>query len=122
MPRPNKPIGGGAYHVGDCYVWSAIYYLDSATDYREYVQQQRVHSHAIGDDLVMLDSQRNLPWPQTRFGRLSVFVMLTLLIGALLCFLALLVEKLWIPQPRASVAEISLDISSQGLAFSISER
>lgn len=30
-------IGGTDAHVGDCYVWAQIYYLDSATDYREFL-------------------------------------------------------------------------------------
>jgi hypothetical protein len=29
--------GGQKYHVGDCYVWASISYLDSTTDYREYL-------------------------------------------------------------------------------------
>jgi len=29
-------------HVGDCYVWSEIYYLDSPTDYRECLPPHRI--------------------------------------------------------------------------------
>jgi len=32
-----EQIGGATYRVGDAYVWSAIHYLDSPTDYREYL-------------------------------------------------------------------------------------
>lgn len=88
MSDVNEEIGGTAFHVGDCYVWSAIYYLDSPTDYREYLPQQEVLRSVIGDDLVMLDSQRNFPWPKPRLARLSALVMLTFFIGAFLCFLA----------------------------------
>jgi hypothetical protein len=33
-----RRIGGTAVHVRDCYVWAEIQYLDSPTDYREYLQ------------------------------------------------------------------------------------
>jgi hypothetical protein len=89
MSNVNEEIGGRDFHCGDCYVWSAIHYLDSPTDYREYLPQQGVLRSVIGDDLVMLDSQSNFPWPRTRFARLSALAMLTFLIGAFLCFLAL---------------------------------
>jgi hypothetical protein len=32
LPRPEKWIGGNGSHVGDCYIWVEISYLDSATD------------------------------------------------------------------------------------------
>ena len=35
-PYPRK-IGGKFAHVGDCYVWAEIYYLDSLTDYRDFL-------------------------------------------------------------------------------------
>ena len=35
MSSPDKKLGGYSVHVGDCYIWSEIYYLDSPTDYRE---------------------------------------------------------------------------------------
>ena len=35
--RQEKWIGGNGSHVGDCYVWAEINYLDSATDYREFL-------------------------------------------------------------------------------------
>lgn len=28
---------GTSFHIGDCYVWAEIFYLDSPTDYREYL-------------------------------------------------------------------------------------
>ena len=36
-PTDQKEIGGQTIHVGDCHVWAGIYYLDSPTDYREYI-------------------------------------------------------------------------------------
>lgn len=74
------------FHVADCYVWAEIYYLDSATDYREYI-----YRHASGytggkdDGLVMLDSQidpvvaRRLRWVK----RASVTVLIALFSAAL---------------------------------------
>ena len=35
-------IGGATYRVGDAYVWSAIFYLDSPTDFRECLPVRRV--------------------------------------------------------------------------------
>lgn len=35
--RPQQDQIAGAYRVGDAYVWFAIHYLDSPTDYREYL-------------------------------------------------------------------------------------
>ena len=35
----HQRIGGESVHISDCYVWAEIYYLNSTTDYREYVPQ-----------------------------------------------------------------------------------
>ena len=37
MLNQDKQIGGEPVHVRDCYVWAEVYYLDSRTDYREYL-------------------------------------------------------------------------------------
>jgi hypothetical protein len=42
MSTPDKKLGGYSVHVGDCYIWSAIYYLDSPTDYRECLPPHRI--------------------------------------------------------------------------------
>ena len=52
-----KEIGGEGIHVRDCYVWMEISYLDSPSDYREYLPQDR-HCNPDDDRLVMLDSPR----------------------------------------------------------------
>ena len=36
-----KEIGGEGIHIRDCYVWAEIYYLDSPSDYREYLPRDR---------------------------------------------------------------------------------
>jgi hypothetical protein len=46
----------GGVRIGDCYVWAEIYYLDSPTDYREYLPQHCARQCPVADDLVMLDS------------------------------------------------------------------
>jgi hypothetical protein len=73
-----KEIGGNIFYVGDCYVWAAISYLDSPTDYREYLPPQRLSPCNSRNDLVMLDSSAS-------FSPLSA-LMLTLLIGVLLLY------------------------------------
>jgi hypothetical protein len=47
-----KQIGGTSYHIGDCHVWAEIHYLDSPTDYREYLSAKNLGSP---HELVMLD-------------------------------------------------------------------
>jgi hypothetical protein len=50
-----EEIGGEGIHVRDCYVWMEILYLDSPSDFREYLPQDRKPND---DRLVMLDSSR----------------------------------------------------------------
>ena len=50
--RP-KRIGGNTFHVGDCRIWAEIYYLDSPTNYREYLQKPSPLRTV--DELQMLD-------------------------------------------------------------------
>jgi hypothetical protein len=53
--RVNRECGGDI-HIGDSYVWAEIYYLDSPTDYREYLPQHCAQQCPVAGDLVMLDS------------------------------------------------------------------
>lgn len=56
MPNPGKQLGGEAFHVRDCYVWAEIQYLDSPTDYREYLPQRTTFSSGRTDfELVITD-------------------------------------------------------------------
>jgi hypothetical protein len=58
-----KEIGGEAIHVGDCYVWAEIYYLDSPTDYREYISNHASQARrGIGAEFITLDN----PWFSSR--------------------------------------------------------
>jgi len=38
-PVDHHRITGRTFHVGDCYIWAEINYLDSPTNYREYLPQ-----------------------------------------------------------------------------------
>lgn len=63
MGKPNEqtPIGGATTHVGDCYIWAEIYYLDSATDYREYLLPSIRETASDFGELVMLDEMTPSP-------------------------------------------------------------
>jgi hypothetical protein len=77
------------FRVSDAYIWSEIYYLDSATGYREYLPP---HGHHLANaatipsnDLILLDSSSQL------CGRNSylclLLVVLLLIIGGTLFYL-----------------------------------
>jgi hypothetical protein len=58
-----KEIGGGTIHLADCYVWAEIHYLDSPTDYREYMSNHVSQpSAASGDEFITLDNAGRFPW------------------------------------------------------------
>ncbi len=56
-----EPIGGTVAHIGDCYVWAEIYYLDSPTDYRELLPNVKPLPLPLGGGLVMLDHAARVP-------------------------------------------------------------
>jgi hypothetical protein len=58
MSSRNTTNIGQEFRVRDCYVWSEIHYLDSATDYRECLPQNDIHAPIRSDDLILLDSSR----------------------------------------------------------------
>jgi hypothetical protein len=62
---PQKQIGGTAIHVGDCRVWAEIYYLDSPTDYREFLPCNEPRP-VPARELVLLDDMT--PFPRIIFG------------------------------------------------------
>ena len=46
-----------SFRVGDCYIWAEIQYLDSGTDYREYLLNgSPTGPQAPTDDFITLDS------------------------------------------------------------------
>ena len=53
----HQRIGGENVRIGDCYVWAEINYLDSPTDYREYLPKNCARPRNIPcNDLVVLES------------------------------------------------------------------
>lgn len=52
-----EKIGGAAVRVADCYIWATIHYLDSPTDYREYLPRNGRSIPRPGGELVMLDNR-----------------------------------------------------------------
>ena len=75
--RPGKEqIGGSAVHVGDCYIWAAISYLDSPTDYRECLPHHGRRPTVLSEDeLVMLDERAHSLWAKS--GAATIFAFLT---------------------------------------------
>ena len=74
----HKDVAGTSFHVRDCYVWAEIYYLDSPTDYREYLPR----GSGFGD-LVMLDSSKASADPKADgFPVLATCVVLSLVLLA----------------------------------------
>ena len=57
-------VGGQTVHVGDCHVWAEIFYLDSSTNYREYLPRKSDEPLSHATDLVMLDglNSRSKNW------------------------------------------------------------
>ena len=47
---------GTSFHISDCYVWAEIFYLDSATDYREYLPKKGVMRAGFGEFTNLDDS------------------------------------------------------------------
>jgi len=60
--RPEEQIGGTPVRVPDCYIWAAIYYLDSPSNYREYLPYSRPRIAIPPGDLVMLGDKPPAPW------------------------------------------------------------
>lgn len=46
---------GVVCHVGDCFIWAEIYYLDSLTDYRECLPSEVRNSQPEFGELLFLD-------------------------------------------------------------------
>ena len=65
--------GGTGIHVGDCYVWAEIHYLDSPTDYREFLPCNHPRPVPATIELVMLDDK--VPIPRITWSLLAVLLM-----------------------------------------------
>ena len=87
MLNQDKEIGGQPVHVRDCYVWAEICYLDSPTNYREYLPSRPVDPSTVyRDDLVMLDSSEESPNSSPKRG-LAIATMFFIIAGLLLCLI-----------------------------------
>jgi len=70
-PVPRRSAGGTAFHASDCRVWTEISYLDSSTDYREYLPPGKAGRRTETNDLWEPSDGASWP-PQTG----SYFVLL----------------------------------------------
>lgn len=66
MPDAPKRIGASEFVVGDSQIWAEIYYLDSQTDYLEYLpgrtsQASVGYDQIINSELQMLDELPSRP-------------------------------------------------------------
>jgi hypothetical protein len=88
MVGPDSTRSWQEFCVSDCYVLSEIKYLDSATDYREFLPGYGIHlantATILGDDLIVLDSARALC---CRHSHLSLAFVVFLIIGCTLFYL-----------------------------------
>ena len=56
-------VGGSSFHVSDCQIWAEIHYLDSPTDYREYLPVDSLQGwKPVEGQLIMLDDERPHSW------------------------------------------------------------
>jgi hypothetical protein len=87
MIKQEKQIGGESIHVRDCYVWAEIYYLDSATNYRECLAEYSARPPQLAQaDFVLTDNSGN--WPDRSIFSVSTTPTAFVLISfALLCLL-----------------------------------
>jgi hypothetical protein len=81
----HEKTGGTAIHVGDCYIWAEIYYLDSPTDYREFLPNNDLRSMRPSSKLVMLDDLAPF-----RRSNLNWFLAASVLAGVVLSLVALI--------------------------------
>ncbi len=80
MSTRNTTNLGHAFRVSDCYVWAEINYLDSATDYREYLPQHATPKASIHSEFVLLDYSWHL-----RRGQACLFLMSLVLFLIIVC-------------------------------------
>jgi hypothetical protein len=77
---------GGSPNVRDCQLWAEIDYLDSPTDYREYLPGQSASPDMPGrSDLMMLDTQHYGSIKTTTRSSLVALGIITMLIIVLIC-------------------------------------
>lgn len=72
--------------VSDCYIWAEIYYLDSPTDYREFLPDWGdIGQSRVGDLILLDDAKHSSGTKNCRFpGWLLLAVALLFLLGTLI--------------------------------------
>lgn len=76
----------GTFHVRDCQLWAEIDYLDSPTDYREFLPGQRARADMPDrSEFVMLETQNQSPKRAGTRVSVVVMVMVSMLIFLLIC-------------------------------------
>lgn len=87
MLNQDKQVGGQPVHVRDCYVWAEIYYLDSPTNYREYLPHQPAEPSTVRrDEFVMLDSSGESSKSNPK-GGWAIADLCFIIAGLLLCLM-----------------------------------
>ena len=73
-PQITHRLAGNEFHVSDCHIWAEIWYLDSPTDYREFLDENTSPASARElqgpvSELQMLDE---LPSPGAALARVVI--------------------------------------------------
>jgi hypothetical protein len=80
QPSRGETIGGSAVRLDDCHVWAAISYLDSPTDYREYLPYVMPERPApSGSELRMLEASSRT-WSPLQTIMLTAFLICVFLL------------------------------------------
>jgi hypothetical protein len=86
-----KDIPRNFAHVVDDYIRAEIAYLDTSTNYREYLRENTRTSVAMkGDELIMLDDSRRSS--DSHIGMIAVIIGAVLLLLAAGCFVYMIVD------------------------------
>ena len=81
-----ETIGASAVRIDDCHVWAAISYLDSPTDYREYLPPVRPERpEPSGSELRMLEASSSTAWRPLRTIMVTAFLICILLLIVWAC-------------------------------------
>ncbi len=72
--------GGTPFHVGDFQIWAEIHYLDSPTDYREYLPRRREWKRSVEGELHMHEDGQN-PWSTRAYSMCCLLVALSVVLA-----------------------------------------
>jgi hypothetical protein len=85
----HQGICGENVRIGDCYVWAEINYLESPTDYREYLPKNCARPRNIPcNDVVMLESHVSpRSFEAKHWSSWLVFLLVLMILGSFSAFL-----------------------------------